>query len=258
MRTYHLTDFSEIIQKHSLYKLTETELLKIGQYGNLSSFYAPFESMNTEAKVVLVGICPGQIQWHNALREAQAGLKQNLPLDTILKRTKSTGAFSGPMRANLVKILDHIGLHTKLGIHSTQVLFHENQSIAHMTSLLKHCILINGKNYAGSSPNMLKNVFLKQHIDAYFLPEISQMNSNVVYIPLGKSVSEVLYFLSSLGYLSQNQILDGFPHPSGANAERIQYFLNLKTKDQLSNKTNPEKIDQAKQQLIEKLERLEV
>ena len=257
MRTYHLTDFSEIIQKHSLYELTETELLKIGQYGNLSSFYAPFESMNTEAKVVLVGICPGQIQWHNALREAQAGLKQNLPLDTILKRTKSTGAFSGPMRSNLIKILDHIGLHTKLGIYSTQVLFHEDQSIAHMTSLLKHCILVNGKNYAGSSPNMLNNVFLKQHIDAYFLPEISQMNSNVVYIPLGKSVSEVLYFLSSLGYLKEQQILDGFPHPSGANAERIKYFLEEKLASNLSNATNPALIDEAKLKLLHKIEALD-
>ena len=103
---------------------------------------------------------------------------------------------------------------------------------------------------------MLKNVFLKQHIDAYFLPEISQMNSNVVYIPLGKSVSEVLYFLSSLGYLKEQQILDGFPHPSGANAERIKYFLEEKLASNLSNATNPALIDEAKLKLLHKIEAL--
>lgn len=104
---------------------------------------------------------------------------------------------------------------------------------------------------------MLKNTFLKQHIEHYFIPQLQNL-PDVLYIPLGKSVIEVLHYLASLGYLNRTQMLDGFPHPSGANAERIQYFLNLKTKAQLSSKTNPEKIDQAKQQLIEKLERLEL
>lgn len=254
MHTYQFTDFSDIILKHTLNELTQTQLLQIGQQNNLKSFYAPFDAINTEAKVVLVGICPGQVQWRNALQAAQNGLKKNLPFELVLKQAKATGAFSGPIRTNLIKILDHIGLHQKLGIQSTESLFNENQALVHMTSLLKHCILVNDKNYAGTSPNMLKNEFLKQHIEHYFLPEMAQLSPNAVYIPFGKSVIDVLYFLSNLGYLRPEQILDGFPHPSGANAERIKYFLGEKEASKLSTATNATLINQAKIKLLTKIE----
>jgi len=50
-------------------------------------------------------------------------------------------------------------------------------------------------------------------------------------------------------------ILAGMPHPSGANGERISYFLGRKDRDKLSSKTNPDKIDHAKEALLEKIQR---
>lgn len=67
---------------------------------------------------------------------------------------------------------------------------------------------------------------------------------------------DVLIHLSSLGYLKEQQILQGFPHPSGANAERIQYFLGLKPRADLSRVTDPVKIDQAKSQLMQQMQDL--
>jgi hypothetical protein len=43
------------------------------------------------------------------------------------------------------------------------------------------------------------------------------------------------------------------PHPSGANAERIAYFLGNKARESLSIKTNPDLLDQAKVKILEKL-----
>jgi hypothetical protein len=43
------------------------------------------------------------------------------------------------------------------------------------------------------------------------------------------------------------------PHPSGANAERIAYFLGRKAKGDLSAKTSPGKLDEAKAQLIKRV-----
>ncbi|PWX64518.1 hypothetical protein CYK85_04750, partial [Clostridium perfringens] len=40
-------------------------------------------------------------------------------------------------------------------------------------------------------------------------------------IPLGKAVEEVLFKLKEEGFISERQILKGFPHPSGANVNRI-------------------------------------
>ena len=252
MQAYSFTDFSDKILHHSIDELTHSSLLHIASSGKLSSFYTPFDSINLTAKIVFVGICPGQVQWKNALTAAQHALKEGFSADEALIQAKNTGAFSGPIRKNLVHILDHIGLQDKLNIASTSELFNEHQSMVHMTSLLGQCVFVNGKNYAGTNPNMLKNDFLKQHIEQYFVPEI-QLLPDAIYIPFDNAVVDVLYSLSGLGYLKEQQILDGFPHPSGANAERIKYFLGQKPSSELSAVTNAQLIDQAKTRLFDKL-----
>ena len=247
--------FASVIKTHSIEELTQSDLLLLKTLGPVQSFYAPFEAINHDAKVVIVGICPGQQQWRNALIAAKVGLEQQVSEENILKLAKNSGAFSGPIRKNLTQLLDHIGLHNQLGIHTTAELFSNHQDIVQMCSVLQQCILVNGKNYAGSTPPMLKNELLKQHIDDYFIPMVQQL-PNAIYIPLGKGVDEVLNYVSSLGYFNDQQILAGLPHPSGANAERIKYFLGEKPRDQLSRQTNPEQIDSAKSQILLKLSNL--
>ena len=247
--------FVSVIKTHSIEELTQSDLLLLKTLGTIQSFYAPFEAINHDAKVVVVGICPGQQQWRNALIAAKDGLEQHLSEENILKLAKNSGAFSGPIRKNLTQLLDHIGLHNQLGIQTTAELFSNHQDMVQMCSVLQQCILVNGKNYAGSTPAMLKNELLKQHIDDYFIPMVQQL-PNAIYIPLGKGVDEVLNYVSSLGYLKDQQILAGLPHPSGANAERIKYFLGEKPRDQLSRQTNPEQIDSAKSQILLKLSKL--
>jgi len=46
-----------------------------------------------------------------------------------------------------------------------------------------------------------------------------------LFKPLGPKVAQVFEMLIKQGVLDSNQILFGLPHPSGANAERIAYFL---------------------------------
>lgn len=74
-----------------------------------------------------------------------------------------------------------------------------------------------------------------------------------MFIPLGPKVTETLEWLASQKIINENQILSGMPHPSGANAERIAYFLGNKPKDQLSIKTNPDSIDKNKRNLLLKV-----
>ena len=247
--------FASVIKTHAIEELTQSDLLLLKTLGPVQSFYAPFEAINHDAKVVIVGICPGQQQWRNALIAAKDGVEQQLSEENILKLAKNSGAFSGPIRKNLTQLLDHIGLQNQLGIQTTAELFSNHQDMVQMCSVLQQCILVNGKNYAGSTPAMLKNELLKQHIDDYFIPMIQQL-PNAIYIPLGKGVDEVLNYVSSLGYFNDQQILAGLPHPSGANAERIKYFLGEKPRDQLSRQTNPEQIDSAKSQILLKLSNL--
>lgn len=244
--------FASIIASHPIDELTQSDLLLVGQSEKIKSFYAPFEAINTQAQVVIVGICPGRQQWQNALLAMQSALALNLPEKEALNLAKNSGAFSGAIRHNLTRLLDHIGLNERLGISSTSELFTDHQEMVQLCSALQQCILIHAKNYAGSAPSMLKNDFLKQHIYDYFIPMVLQL-PNALYIPLGKGVDEVLNYISNLGYLKQEQILSGLPHPSGANAERIKYFLGEKPRHLLSTQTNADQIDFNKEQLLQRL-----
>ena len=47
------------------------ETFLLAREGRYSSYYIPFESVNPAARVVVVGISPGFVQWKNAMREAQ-------------------------------------------------------------------------------------------------------------------------------------------------------------------------------------------
>ena len=77
-----------------------------------------------------------------------------------------------------------------------------------------------------------------------------------VFVPLVDKVAEALYFVADHGLLDRNRILDGLPHPSGANAERVAYFIGRKGRSALSAKTNPDKLDQARTRMMQKIEAL--
>jgi hypothetical protein len=151
------------------------------------------------------------------------------------------------MRPNLVALLDHIGLHRWLGIASCDALFGSASDLVQTTSILRHPVFVAGKNYNGT-PSMVGTRFLQQQIEAHFAEE-AQTLDKAVFVPLGPKVSEGLNWLAERGVISVDRILHGLPHPSGANAERIAYFLGRKARSTLSAKTNAEKLDAVSQEL---------
>jgi hypothetical protein len=63
-------------------------------------------------------------------------------------------------------------------------------------------------------------------------------------------VSEGLDWLAERGVIDASRILHGLPHPSGANAERVAYFLGRKDKGTLSANTNGDQLDATREALI--------
>ena len=63
-----------------------------------------------------------------------------------------------------------------------------------------------------------------------FINEFKRLENpeNVLLIPLGKAVEEILLKLQEDKIISKNQILLGFPHPSGANVNRVKQFKENK------------------------------
>lgn len=222
--------------------------------GQVEVCYAPFEYINRQAKVVIVGITPGQLQMVNALREARIQLMSGAGDEQALVAAKQTGAFSGAIRPNLIALLDSIGLHKWLTLNSCGDLFGASAGLVQTTSALRNPVFIKGKNYSGA-PGMTKHPLLRDQLLKYFGEDAKQL-PEAVFVPLGDKVAEALYFLADKGAIRRDRILDGLPHPSGANAERIAYFLGRKEQGALSVKTNADKLDRARTRVLEQVSRL--
>ncbi|MFL6672585.1 MAG: hypothetical protein ACJ8LG_04740 [Massilia sp.] len=216
----------------------------LGHDGRLSVCYIPFESVNLAAKVVIVGITPGFTQWKNAIAEAQRQLAAGAALDDTLRAARLAGAFSGAIRPNLVALLDAIGVQRWLGLATCAGIFGADAGLVHVTSILRHAVFVNGKNYNGA-PGMVRTPLLREQLLRYFAHEAAAL-PDALYIPMGASVGEGLDWLVAQGRLDAHRVLHGLPHPSGANAERVAYFLGRKGKATLSAKTNGDQLDLAK------------
>lgn len=228
--------------------------LQLAASGPLAVYYAPFDAVYPQARVVLVGITPGRTQATNALAEARKQIANGMSHEEALQMAKRIGAFSGAMRINLTAMLDHIGLHRWLGLSSCDELFGTSSSLLQSTSVLPFPVFLNGANYNGI-PGPITTPLLRQQVLDHFLP-MAHALSRAVFIPLGPVPTQVLQWLVSHGHLSARRLLIGLPHPSGANAERIQYFLGKKEVSKLSVKTDPVKLDAARLHLRRAVESL--
>lgn len=222
--------------------------LRIAIDGNIAVQYAPFDHIQDSARIGIVGITPGRFQATAALEELYKALRNGNSLQQALRLAKGHASFSGPMRKNLVAMLDHIGIAKWMGIPTTSSLWLENTSLVHFTSILRFPVFVNGENYSGSSPGMLSTPILRSQIKQWFCEEL-RILPDVLWIPLGDKVTEALRFAASEASVNA-RILTGLPHPSGANAERIAYFLGNKPANQLSAKTNPHRIDSGRAEAL--------
>jgi hypothetical protein len=217
----------------------------------LSTWYAPFDYINHDARIVICGITPGYKQANAAIQAASKALHSGSDLPTALRAAKETGSFAGAMRTNLALMLDHIEINKLLGINSCSELFGLRRDLVHYTSALRYPVFKNGENYSGDKDTVNEPYLWNQ--SKIRLQEEFTVLPSAIWIPLGQSVVTAFERLVAEGCITQGQVLFGLPHASGANAERIKYFIGQKPRDALSNKVNPAIIDQRKSEILQQI-----
>jgi hypothetical protein len=216
--------------------------------------YAPLDHVNVDARIVVVGLTPGRQQMRNALMEARRCLRAGRSEADALAAAKVFASFSGPMRANLVAMLDSIGVNRLLGLQSVASLWDSDAHLAHFTSALRYPVFIDGKNYSGAPP-LLATPLLREQFMTRFVAEAARLR-HAIFVPLGPTVGRAVEFAAGKTGLDPNQVLAGVPHPSGANAERIAFFLGRKARYALSAKVAPERLIAARTELEAKVAEL--
>jgi hypothetical protein len=217
-----LSSWREVILTLSPVVATNRQLL-LWEAGPLSLHYAPWDWVNVEARIMLVGITPGAFQATEALREAQACLRSGCSAEDALRRADATGSFAGRMRTNLVRMLDGIGLPEALGVHSSARLFDTHHHLAALCAAIDYPVFVNGQNYGGSNPPLARDPLLRSLVRASLGARIA-MTQNALVVPLGKAAQEAVTLLAADGLARAGQCLTGFPHPSAANGHRRPQF----------------------------------
>ena len=191
----------------------------VNKEGNIEIYYAPFDYVNSKAKIMIVGITPGLQQMLQSFQVINDGKS--------LKEVKDLSSFKGSMRTTLIKYLDELKVNKKLKIKSCESLFNLHSKYLHTTSLVKYPVFDKGRNYSGS--NILKKELLLNFIEKNFLKEL-KIHQNSIIIPLGNTVSSTIRYLNDKYNLKLSCFLEGFPHPSGANARKNIQFKENKSR----------------------------
>ncbi|MFW2545658.1 hypothetical protein ACN2XU_23805 [Primorskyibacter sp. 2E107] len=212
--------------------------LVLAKDGPLTVLYAPFDHIETAARLVVVGITPGMTQAVNALQAAAASLSQGRSVEQSLAAAKLTASFSGgAIRTNLVAMLDAIGVAAHFAVGSTAEMFRPGATDVHFTSALRYPVFVDGKNYNGT-PDMLRTPILRAQVDTHLAEEAHAL-PDAIWLPLGPKAEGAVSHLARRGLLDARRVLSGLPHPSGANAERVAVFLGKKRPEDASRQTNP-------------------
>jgi hypothetical protein len=204
-----------------------TDEFLLARDGTLTLYYAPFDYVNTAARVVLIGIAPGWYQTEVAFRTARDSLRAGVPLEQAGALARTTASFSGAIRRNLVAMLDELGLHTALGVASSWELFGERRDLLATSAVVRYPLFVRGGNYTGYGPDPLRHPLLRRFVFEALVGELARMEGALV-VPLGRSVAESIDALTRAGALDATRCLPGLPHPSGANAHRPAQFAAIR------------------------------
>lgn len=196
--------------------------------GPLEVYYAPFEGLNPDARVVLVGICPSLGQAARALEIARDWLAEGGDRAATAATVARRLPFNG-MRRRLVKLLDAVGLPAALGLPpgtGSDAITGSQTGLVQATAAIRYPVVVSGRNYDGWRPVLSRHPLLARYLRERLAPELETMPGALV-VPLGTAVAAGLRELVAAGRLDPDRCLFGFPHPSGANAARVAAFDEL-------------------------------
>ena len=197
----------------------------------LREYYTPFDFVNENAKLCIVGITPGKTQLKKGLQEAKRLLlaKPYASDEDILKEVKPFGAFSGGLRTWLIRILNRIGIPEVLGLSDSSDLFNKQDMPVHFTSALNNCLFIrNGNTWKDYNNSVFsfdgKDIdLLDTSINNGLLKEV-ELLKKCIFLPIGVPCNEIFRLFVQEKVIDENRVIFDCIHASGSQSSRIAFF----------------------------------
>lgn len=183
--------------------------------------YAPFEYINPHARLVLVGITPGDVQSKEALSIAQMELRAGKTPAAAAKAAKRAASFKGEMRDNLALQFDTFGLSKLFGMTAGSDLFGLAENNVHYTSTLRYPVSVDGLPFRGGS-SLGGEPKLAAYRDTLLVEELNHIPSAVVF-PLGDFARAAVKNIKKRRLIG-NPVISGLYHPSKDKTDLISVF----------------------------------
>lgn len=208
----------------------------MGQSSDLAAFYAPFDWINEDADIVLLGVTPGKQQAEAALATLRNELRSGSPIADAMRIAKQAASFAGEMRTIATRLMDQFRMNDLFGLPTSSDLFGRSRHRVHYTSVYRYPVLrkeaAGWKNYRGGvSRRDLENPLLHGMVRDYLIPEL-KMLPNAWLVPFGPTPATILTELSNESVVDGGRILTGLNHPSGTQWNRHKCQLDLVNHDQ--------------------------
>jgi hypothetical protein len=209
--------------------VTSDDLRLFGTW-DLAAYYAPFDHLEINARVVLVATAPPLSQAITAHRAARDALWSGLRREEAWHRAALAARPSGTYRTNLVHMLDGLGLAEAFGVPTMRQELDGSSSRIHFTYCVRYPVLVNDLDYSGRRPKLLRYPPLRRFVDEVLARELAEIPDAIV-IPVGRVAGEAVATLIEGGRVELARCLLGVPNPSGANGHREEDYE--RTRDEL-------------------------
>lgn len=224
------TNYASILEHIELPQFDVPALLasELGLFddGEIAMFYAPFDHVETTARLAIVGVTPGPTQAIAAIKCARERLKRGHEQLAVQRAATREASFKG-MRTVLAAWFEAIGLTDRLGLGAGDELFARGPAgLLHTTSAVRYPTFrrtVEGwRGWNGYGIGPLEHRTLKAMIERALGPELRALQDAVI-VPLGKA-NEAVEHLCRRGELDASRCILGFPHPSPQSTRRHEIF----------------------------------
>lgn len=189
-------------------------------------FYVPFEYVNQQARLVIVGITPGSTQLEIAYTEAQRLLRLGFRDVDVLQEIKKIAAFGGAsMRPNLLRMLRHFRFADILGIEAEEELWSTESNLLHATSVVPNAAFKSERMFNGRFEEIMAADVLRTEFEEQFVQSLTELDSAAMYVALGRTPFDALQHCVDVGVIGEEQLLGAFPHPSTRSGSQVAVYL---------------------------------
>jgi hypothetical protein len=206
--------------------------LLLHREGDWEVHWAPFEPLNTQAEIVLVGLTPGYSQALKALHSLRGGLRRGMSASRALVEAKIAGAFAGDIRDPLERMLNFMEIPQRMGVRDAASLLDQHGMRVHLTSALRYPVFKVGedagaaerKGYSGAG-RMLRTPWMRQMVETLLADELLALPNARVF-PMGQPARAAVEHLVARGVLSGERVYYSMQHPSPGNRMDSRPFVD--------------------------------